>query len=434
MRELHPLPYYRHVYDDHLRCVNQKYDSLFLSMHNRTALFTICYLATVSAGIAASLFSAFLPAMVFDLTGSSARSDVASVGAVAGASFLFGWAVGAVIIGTLSDRIGRRIALFTSVLVCTLGIVGTSLIQSVGALVIIRFLSGAGAGSILLVSAVMVAEAWARNGRARMTGIIANSFPFGLIVSGLISGLIPDWRLAYLIGGSTVLLAIGVLLFVPESDWWVASEVEHRERHLSREKIFEQQFRVDLITGIILFGSMLVGLWAVFVWMPTFVGSIGTADNAQQNRSLTTMMLGIGSVTGGFLSGPFAERLGRRGAAAVGYVGCIILTIILFAVSVPVGTGLFVLTFILSLFIGLNQGVLVGYIPELFPTLIRGVATGVCFNIGRLVTTGAVLLAGFLITWTGGFGQAILIFGSAYLIGLITLVFARETRGIELPH
>ncbi|MBI2794219.1 MAG: MFS transporter [Ignavibacteria bacterium] len=403
-------------------------------MHNRTTLFTICYLATVSAGIAASLFSAYLPSVVFDLTGSNAQADVAGVGAAAGASFLFGWAVGAVVIGTLSDRIGRRMALFTSVLVCTLGIVGTSLVTSVGALVIIRFLSGAGAGSILLISAVMVAEAWARSGRARMTGIIANSFPFGLIVSGLIATMIPEWRTAYLIGGSTVILALGVLTLVPESEWWALSEKQHKQHNLARERIFEQQFRPDLITGILLFGSMLVGLWAVFVWMPTFVGSVGIPADAQKNRALTTIMLGLGSVSGGFLSGPLAEWLGRRGAAVVGYLGCIILTAILFALTVPVGTVLFSLTFILSLFIGLNQGVLVGYVPELFPTLIRGVATGVCFNVGRLATTAAVLFAGLLITWIGGFGQAILIFGSAYFVGLITLAFARETKGLELPR
>lgn len=402
-------------------------------MHSRTALFIICYLATVSAGIAASLFNAFLPSVVIDLTGSDAQTDVAGVGSAAGASFLFGWAVGAVVIGTLSDRVGRRIALFSSVLVCTLGIVGTSLVTSVGALVVIRFFSGAGAGSILLISAVTVAEAWPHGNRARMIGIIANSFPFGLIVSGLIAGIIPDWRTAYLIGGSTVFLAVGVLIFVPESEWWVSSRQQHERQHRASERIFEQQFRSDLIIGVLLFGSMLVGLWAVFVWMPTFAGSIGAPADARQNRAITTIMLGTGSVAGGFLSGPFSERFGRRGAAAIGYVGCIILTVILFATSIPLGAFYFMFTFILSLFIGLNQGVLVGYVPELFPTLIRGVATGVCFNIGRLATTAAVLFAGLLITWTGGFGHAILIFGSAYLVGLVTLVFARETKGMDLP-
>jgi MFS family permease len=266
-----------------------------------------------------------------------------------------------------------------------------------------------------------------------MVGIIANSFPFGLIVSGLIATMIPEWRTAYLIGGSTVILALGVLLFVPESEWWVSSEERHKQQHLARERIFEQRFRPDLITGMLLFGSMLVGLWAVFVWMPTFVGSIGIPAEGQSNRALTTIMLGTGSVAGGFLSGPFAEWLGRRGAAVVGYLGCIILTVVLFAFAVPVGAILFSLTFILSLFIGLNQGVLVGYVPELFPTLIRGIATGVCFNVGRLATTAAVLFAGLLITWIGGFGQAILLFGSAYFVGLISLAFARETKGLELP-
>jgi MFS family permease len=114
-------------------------------------------------------------------------------------------------------------------------------------------------------------------------------------------------------------------------------------------------------------------------------------------------------------------------------MGCAVLTAVIFIPAHTPGTPLLVLTFLLSVFIGLNQGVLVGYIPELFPTLIRGVATGICFNTGRLVTTGAVLIAGALITWMGGYNSAILAFGVAYVIGFFVVARARETRGMTLP-
>ena len=403
-------------------------------MQNRAALFAICYLATASAGVAASLFSTFLPIIVKDLTGSVDREIVASVGSMVGASFLFGWTAGAILIGALSDRIGRKMAMFTSVLVCTLGIVATSFAHTVLTIVIIRFISGAGAGSILLISAILIAEKWATGPRSRMSGIIANSFPVGLIVSGSIASFFPNWRLAYLIGGSTVVLALAVLIVIPESEWWESSSDEHKQLQLARERVLDPAYRSDLTTGMLLFGSMLVGLWAAFVWMPTYVGTLGDATQAQSNRSITTIVLGLGSVVGGFFSGPLSERFGRKGAVRIGYIGCAALTLILFVPTHTPYLLLYSLTFLLSVFIGVNQGVLVGYIPELFPTLIRGVATGICFNTGRLVTTIGVMLAGVLITTLGGYGNAILAFGAAYVFGFFVVARARETRGAELPH
>jgi MFS family permease len=401
-------------------------------MPSRLVLYIIAYLATVTAGVAASIFSAYLPAIVTDLTGASDRETIAMVGSNAGAAFLFGWAVGAIFLGALGDRAGRKTALFISVMVTTLGIVATAFVPTVIALILIRFITGAGAGSVLLLSAVMVSEAWSTAGRARMVGILANAFPVGLIVAGVIGGFIDDWRTAYLVGGSTVILGLGIILYVPESEWWKTSAMQHRERQMARERVLDALYRRDLISGIVLFGSMLVGLWAVFVWMPTWVGTIGTAEQAQNNRSWTTLALGIGSVAGGFLSGPLADRFGRRPAAAIGYVGCAVVTILTFLPDAGINY-LFGAAFTLSLFIGLNQGVLVNYIPELFPTLIRGVATAISFNIGRLATTAGVVTAGYLITWLGGYDNAILTFGLAYVVGLVMLLRARETQGSDLP-
>lgn len=402
-------------------------------MTSRMMLFVVAYLAIVAAGISGTLFSAYLPVIVRDLTGAIDRQTIAGVGSSAGAAFLFGWSIGAILLGAVGDRIGRKMAFFTSVMVCTIGIVTTAWAPSVNVLIIIRFITGAGAGSSLLLGAVMVSEAWGKDGRAWMMGILANAFPVGLIVSGAIGNFIDDWRTAYQIGGSTMLLGLAVLFVVKESDLWQKSEASHRTASASRERVFDPMFRKDLIVGTTLFGAMLVGLWAVFVWMPTWVGSLGTPETSQAHRAATTLALGFGSVAGGFLSGPFSVRFGRRGAAAIGYIGCLALTGIIFTTQQQPGLYIYAMAFILSAFIGINQGVLVGYVPELFPTLIRGAATGIAFNIGRLVTAMAVISAGLLITWLGGYDKAIFTFGAAYVVGLVMLLVARETQGQDLP-
>lgn len=397
-------------------------------------LYFVCWLSTVSAGIAATLFSVYLPVIASELAGGSASpDDVARTGSWAGSAFLLGWAIGAYILGALGDRIGRKMALFAGVMTCSVGVVATSFATTLPVLVAIRLLTGAGAGSILLLTAVMVSEAWATGNRARMVGIVVNAFPVGFILAGLIAQNVANWRTAYLIGGSTIVLAIAVLMVVKESEWWMSSGEEHSALHKPREHIFDALYRRDLVIGVMLFGSMLVGLWAVFMWMPTWVHKMSAPELAQGNRSLTIIMLGGGSFVGGIISGPLSNALGRRSAAALGYVGCIVLTMLTFLTGLGPGVPLFALAFTLSACIGINQGVLGAYIPELFPTLIRGAATGICMNAGRLITTVTVFFVGVLVQTLGGYNNAIFTFAAAYVFGLVTLLFARETKGEELP-
>lgn len=117
----------------------------------------------------------------------------------------------------------------------------------------------------------------------------------------------------------------------------------------------------------------------------------------------------------------------------MGYVGCLVLTAVTFRTGLGPGPALFALAFALSLCIGINQGVLGTYLNELFPTRIRAAAGGVCMNVGRIITAITVIFVGVLVEKLGGYDNAIFVFSAAYLVGLVTLRFARETKGADLP-
>ncbi len=406
---------------------------IFALMHTRPILFFVCWMCVVSAGIAATLFSVYLPLVAAELAGGQATpAQIGLTGSAAGSAFLIGWAIGALVIGALADRIGRRLALFTGVLLCSVGVFVTAYATSLPILVAIRFLTGAGAGSVLLLAAVLISEAWATGNRARMVGIMMNAFPVGLIVAGVIAQNVASWRTAYLLGGSTVLLAAAVLLVVRESEWWLQSEQAPSTSHTIRQ-LAQPALRRDVVIGSVLFGAMLVGLWAVFVWMPTWVHKLSASEMAQKNRGIANIMLGAGSLVGGLLSGPLSNAAGRRKAAALGYCGCLVLTAVTFVSGIPVGPMMFSLAFVLSVCIGINQGVLGTYLNELFPTRVRAQATAVCMNGGRLVTAVTVIFVGVLVEVLGGYNNAIVVFSLAYVVGLVTLLFARETKDALLP-
>jgi hypothetical protein len=68
------------------------------------------------------------------------------------------------------------------------------------------------------------------------------------------------------------------------------------------------------------------------------------------------------------------------------------------------------------------------YIPLLFPPSIRGTATGVCFNTGRVLTTAAVFFVGALVGFFGGYGNSLLAFSFVFLIGLFFIFLTPAKR------
>jgi MFS-type transporter involved in bile tolerance (Atg22 family) len=72
------------------------------------------------------------------------------------------------------------------------------------------------------------------------------------------------------------------------------------------------------------------------------------------------------------------------------------------------------------------------YLPELYPTHLRSTGAGFCFNIGRVISAFGPLITGTVVLYTGSFEYAITSLSTVYLLGPITLLWARETRGQPL--
>jgi MFS family permease len=83
-----------------------------------------------------------------------------------------------------------------------------------------------------------------------------------------------------------------------------------------------------------------------------------------------------------------------------------------------------------------NNGIFSGfpiYLPELYPTSLRATGAGFCFNAGRVLASVSPFLTGWLVTTFGTFGRAASIIALIYLLGLVVLLFAPETKGRRLP-
>jgi MFS family permease len=399
---------------------------------NRALLLALCLLSNVFAGLISTLMAAYLPDAVGELAGSMDEATVGHVGAYIGSLFLVGWAIGGVSFGLAADRFGRARTFTAAVLLFSLASIAASLSPSWPLLVACRLATGVGIGGTMVVSAILVAEAYEERARAIALGFMGVTYPLGIIAAGAVSYSVPNWRTGFLTG--FVPLALGLIgaVTVRDSAHWVAESARAADalRPSRLRTLVSAKHRRDFLIGATIFGSMSVGLWATFSWLPAWAESlIGPGGGGgQQQRGMLMMVLGGGGIVGGAFSGFLSNALGRRRTLLIAFAGAFAGSMLLFQTNSVFSSIVFAETALLAIFFGISQGTLTGYIPELFPTGIRATATGICFNVGRVVTSGAVFFVGVMVPVLGGYGSSISVFAVMYLFGFVATLYGKETR------
>lgn len=74
------------------------------------------------------------------------------------------------------------------------------------------------------------------------------------------------------------------------------------------------------------------------------------------------------------------------------------------------------------------------YLPELFPTRVRATGQGICYNCGRILAAVGALEMGQLLQYYGSYDKAGATITLVYLLGLVLIWFAPETKGKPLPE
>ena len=134
---------------------------------------------------------------------------------------LFGLMIGALLLGPLADRVGRKKIVIVSTVAFGLGALVTTLVQDVSSLIVIRFLTGLGLGGAMPNAIALTSEFNPRRRRATMVMIMFCGFSVGAALGGLLAAaLIPQfgWRSVFVVGGVAPLLLAPILAVkLPES-------------------------------------------------------------------------------------------------------------------------------------------------------------------------------------------------------------------------
>ena len=355
--------------------------------------------------------------------------------------FLIGWAIGGICFGVVADRIGRAKTLIITILIYAIFTGLAALSQDWWHLAIYRFLTALGIGGEWAAGAALVAETWPEEKRAKAAGILQSAWAAGFFLAASFNLLLKGygWRVMFVIGVLPAFVSLLVRWHVKEPDRW--AKVHARDTTTSPARItdiFHPPLRRSTIVGSALAFVAVFGLWGATNWAPTLIRELpdlkgSDAATLSASVSYAIMALNGGALFGYLGFGPLADRFGRRAVFAFMCLGSLVMLPITYLVPTTY-TGVLLLLPLLGFF---NNGIFSGfpiYLPELYPTRLRATGAGFCFNAGRVLASAAPFLTGWLVMELGSFGKAASTVALIYLVGLVILIFAPETRGKPLPE
>jgi MFS family permease len=375
------------------------------------------------------------------------------------ATTVFGWATGGVLGGILADYIGRKRAMMLSILTYSLTTGLSAFAWNWESFAVLRFLVGVGIGSEWATGASIVSELWPDHARGKGGGLLQCGAGLGgILASGvwlLIGSAGPNaWRWMYLIGVLPALLTLWIRRTIPESPRWERSNERRRAARAARrtgvpvegeaaalnrftvtDLFAERAVRRPLIAAFVMMLSVTFAFWGVATFIPTYVGSVaakagGSAPYFAAWAGLLTNIFGtLGFISLGFL----ADAIGRKPTAMLWYAACLVLTPVVYLWAQDMRV-LLVCVAVFGFFtVGIWAWAPV-WLPELFPTRMRGTAIAFTFNAPRFISCIGPLIAGTLIVGLGGYGRAATIVGLLFVLGVIAAPFLPETRGKPLPE
>ncbi len=387
------------------------------------------------------------PALADLLDVAEADPKVDLFGNIGLASFLIGGAFGGLAFGVMADRYGRRQAMVWSILMYSVFSGLHFFAQNAWHVMALRFLVAMGVAGEWAIAASLVSEVFPKKARALAGGIFHASSVVGAVFAAGIGVFLTeagDWRIAFLVGVLPALLVVWVLASMKESEKWQAATAggpdEEKPKHKGGslgELLGVPQWRNRALIGLGLASIGLGTYWAIYAWGPELVKEVlqgNVSDEEAQSAASKAYLLM--NCTGGFagllLFAPITMWTNRRIAFAFYHIGSLVVVPITFLGCQEYWHTLVMLPIMAFFVVGMHAGYAI-YFPELFPTRLRATGASFCFNVGRFVAAGVLLVRG-AIRAELGLRWAVTAMTALFLVGLILLLFAPETKDQELPE
>ena len=373
---------------------------------------------------------------------------------------LIGMALGAVLAGTIADRLGRKNVFAATVILYSVSTGLCALAWSYESLLFFRFLVGFGLGGELPVAATLMSEYAPTHLRGRFIVLLESFWGVGWLVAALISYvIIPSfgWKVAFLIGAMPALYVFAIRLHMPESVRYLISQKkidEAKQIILSLEvmsgvksepfakdlsaaeidsektaqpkfsSLWTPQFRTRTIMLWLAWFGIVYSYYGIFMWLPSIVFSQGfeVVKTFEYVLIMTTAQL-----PGYFAAAWLVDKIGRKYTLSSFLLMSGVCSY--FFGNSATATELLMWGAAMSFFNLGAWGVIYTYTPELYPTSIRALGSGWAAGFGRIGGMLAPMLVGVLLAHGAPMSLIFVMFASVFVfISVIILGLGIESK------
>ncbi|WP_447802908.1 MFS transporter [Pseudomonas serbica] len=373
-------------------------------------VFALCFFVAILDGFDTQAIAFTGPSIIqaFGL-GAGALAPILTAGIV-------GMVLGAMVLGLMGDKFGRRPTIIGSVALFSFASLATAFAQTTEQILVLRFIAGLGMGGATPVVLSLAAEYGSARQRGTIMTTVLLGLPAGAILGGLLAArMLPSigWQGIFAVGGIVPLLLVVVLMFaLPESLYFLTRR--RTNSSLARigkivATISKKQFlpgstfsvpEVDVKTSVTsLFSGGLArntfGIWTIYLfnwvawfmflsWLPTVLKATGLpAEQAPMGTVAVNAVFVVCAIPLSIILPKINIRL-------------LLLALFLFGIALCLGLAnsgtnwalVFILAGLAGLGIGGQQIVLNYMVAQAYPTALRATATGWAIALGRV---GAII-------------------------------------------
>ena len=376
-----------------------------------------------------------------------------------------GQLAGAIVFSALAEKVGRIRGTTAAIAIMSIMSFGCAIAGNFSALLACRLVQGIGVGGEMPVAATYINELSRAHGRGRFFLLYEMIFPLGLMATGQIGAwVVPayGWNAIFLLGGIPGLLITFLVSRLPESPRWLISKGRIQEAEAIVEKIeasTKQRVPIATTSSIASTSSLMQrGRWsellskvyrgrtlivwtlwasAFFIanslnnWMPSLYNTVYHLSLRQSLRAAS--MTNVAQVAVLLVCAFTIDRIGRRNWSVAAFLlggGMLALLGVLGAQNV---LSVMILGTLGYGMIGSVNAVLYLYTPEIYPTRMRAIGTGLATSWLRIASAVGPALVGFMVD-TKGTHSVFLMFAGTSVIGAIAATCMVETSDRRLEE
>ena len=355
----------------------------------------------------------------------------ARVGMIFSVGYL-GAMIGAITMGSLTDRWGRKTLLVTALILAAVATLACATATSFPLLLALRLLAGIGLGGALPALSALTAEHARKHRENGTVTMMYVGYPLGAVVGGAVTAamLHLGWRSIFVATGVACLAAAAIAATLPESLRPAAGR--HAPRSLGGT--FTDQFADGRLWPAL---TLWLGLFCLLMltyfllsWTPTMLLD---RSGSMRLAAVGPVVLNVGGIVGALLVAPFIDRIGPFRPIAI-MIAAGALAVALLGQDLGSAPVILLVMFCAGLCVMGGQLNFPAMTIALFPPHVRGTGAGWTMGIGRLGSIVGPIAGGLLLGAHLSFGALFALAACPALIASLALLASIKMQRARIPE